>query len=276
MMNITETLQQIKAAAKDNNTRAMQELAFSCIDLTTLNHTDTKTHVRQFTQRVNDFAHDYPQLPHVAAICVHPNMAATVKDTLEVEGVNIATVAGGFPASQTFLSIKTMESALAVENGANEVDIVLALSCFLDDDMETCLDEIELIKESIGNAHLKVILESGSLHDAELIYKASKLAIRGGADFIKTSTGKTNPAATPEAAVAMCLAIKDHYAQTGEKIGFKPAGGIVTTEEAVLFLTIVKTILGDEWMTPKLFRIGASRLANNLLSGLTGKQISYF
>ncbi len=275
-MNVQESLQQIKIAAQNNNTRAMQELAFSCIDLTTLNHTDTKTHVRQFTQRVNDFANDYPNFPHVAAICVHPNMVATVKNTLTVDGVKIAAVAGGFPASQTFLSIKTMESSMAVENGANEIDIVLALSNFLDDNMSDCLEEIELIKESIAPAHLKVILESGSLHDSELIYKASKLAIRGGADFIKTSTGKTNPAATPEAAIVMCTAIKDHYIQTGQKIGFKPAGGISTTEDAILFLTIVQTILGDQWMTPELFRLGASRLANNLLSDLTGNQVNYF
>lgn len=275
-MNIQEILEQIKSAAKNNNTRAMQELAFSCIDLTTLNHTDTKTHVHDFTQRVNDFANDYPEFPHVAAICVHPNMASIVSQALEVDGVRIAAVAGGFPASQTFLSIKTMEASLAVENGANEIDIVLSLSNFLDDNLSDCLDEIELIKESISGAHLKVILESGTLHDPELIYKASKLAIRGGADFIKTSTGKTNPAATPEAAVAMCLAIKDYYIQTGKKVGFKPAGGISTTEDAVLFLSIVQNILGDEWMNPKLFRIGASRLANNLLSDLTGKQINYF
>ncbi|MFV0290273.1 MAG: deoxyribose-phosphate aldolase [Mangrovibacterium sp.] len=275
-MNIPEMLEQIKLAALKNNTPEMQQLAFSCIDLTSLNHTDTKTSVRQFTQRVNDFAHDYPQYQSVAAICVHPNMVASVQSTLEVDGVNIAAVAGGFPASQTFLSIKTMEAALAVENGADEIDIVLSLSNFLDDNMGDCLDEIELIKETIGNAHLKVILESGTLHDADLIYKASKLAIRGGADFIKTSTGKTNPAATPEAAIAMCLAIKDHFIQTGAKVGFKPAGGISTTEDAILFLTIVQTILGDEWMNPSLFRIGASRLANNLLSDLTGEKINYF
>ncbi|MFV0365632.1 MAG: deoxyribose-phosphate aldolase [Mangrovibacterium sp.] len=276
MINISEKLEQIKLAASKNNTAEMQKLAFSCIDLTTLNHTDTKTSVAQFTQRVNDFAHDYPQYPHVAAICIHPNMVATVKSTLNVDGVNIAAVASGFPASQTFLSIKTMESVLATENGADEIDIVLALSNFLDDNLEDCLDEIELIKESIAPAHLKVILESGTLHEEDLIYKASKLAIRGGADFIKTSTGKTTPAATPQAAIVMCLAIKDHYVQTGKKIGFKPAGGISTTEDAILFLTIVQTILGDEWMNPKLFRIGASRLANNLLSDLTGEQISYF
>lgn len=276
MIDILEALTQIKAAAQNNNTPAMQELAFSCIDLTTLSHTDTESSVAQFTQRVNDFADDYPQLSHVAAICVHPNMVETVKENLAVDGVNIASVAGGFPASQTFLAIKTMEAALAMENGADEIDIVLSLSNFLDDKLEDCLDEIELIKETIAPAHLKVILESGTLHDAEMIYKASKLAIRGGADFIKTSTGKTTPAATPEAAIAMCLAIKDHYAITGEKIGFKPAGGISTTEDAILYLTIVKEILGEEWLNPQLFRIGASRLANNLLSDLTGEQVNYF
>ncbi len=276
MIQVKETLRDILVQAKENNTKTMQELAFSCIDLTTLSHTDTVSSVTEFSQRVNDFANDYPQLPNVGAICVHPNMVNVVKKELVADGVNIAAVAGGFPASQTFIEIKTMEAALAVEDGADEIDIVLSLSNFLDGNEDASAEEISLIKEAIGSAHLKVILESGTLHNPELIYKASMLAICAGADFIKTSTGKTEPAATPEAAIAMCIAIKDYYIQTGKKIGFKPAGGISTTEDAILYLTIVKSILGEEWLNPSLFRIGASRLANHLLSSITNEQVKYF
>lgn len=275
-MTIQSELAAIKAKAEMNNTREMQSLAFSCIDLTTLNSTDTKSHVKAFTSRVNDFANDYPSLPNVAAICVHPNMVDTVKEVLNVEEVNIAAVAGGFPASMTFIEMKVKEAQMAVERGADEIDIVLPLWAFLDGNKLICEEEIITIKEAIGDAHLKVILETGALAEPDKIHHASVLAMESGADFIKTSTGKMSPAATPEAAIVMCHAIKDFWMKTGKKVGFKPAGGISTTEDAVLFLTIVQEILGDEWMNPNLFRIGASRLANNLLSDLIGEEIKYF
>ena len=275
-METTNKLNEIKEIAAKNNNSDMQELAFSCIDLTTLNSTDTVTNVIAFTERVDDFQNDYPNLPNVAAICVYPNMVRIVKEVLNDENVNIAAVAGGFPSSMSFIEAKVKEARMAVEFGADEIDIVLPLWAFLDDNDLICREEIITIKEAIGEAHLKVILETGALAEPEKIRHASFLAMESGADFIKTSTGKISPAATPEAALEMCLAIKDFYKKTGKKIGFKPAGGISTTEDAILYLTIVSEILGEKWMNPGLFRIGASRLANNLLSDLVGENIKYF
>jgi deoxyribose-phosphate aldolase len=202
-------------------------------------------------------------------------MAETVKTTLKVPGVHIAAVAGGFPSSMTFTNLKIEEARLAVEAGADEIDIVIPLWAFLAGDFETYASEISAIKKAIGKAHLKVILESGVL-TVDQIWQASILSIEAGADFIKTSTGKLPQAATPEAAFVMCLAIKQHFEETGKKIGFKPAGGIVTPEDAILYLTIVQEILGSEWLTPELFRIGASRLANNLLEKITGQPAKHF
>lgn len=275
-METINKLTEIKEIAKNNNHSDMLELAFSCIDLTTLNSTDTVSHVRAFTERVNDFQNDYPNLPNVAAICVYPNMVRTVNESLNDENVNIAAVAGGFPGSMSFIEVKVKEARMAVNYGADEIDIVLPLWAFLDGDDMICHEEIITIKEAIGEAHLKVILETGALATPERIRQASFLAMESGADFIKTSTGKMNPAATPEAAVEMCLAIRDYHRKTGRKVGFKPAGGISTSEDAILYLTIVQEILGQEWMMPSLFRIGASRLANNLLSNLLNEEIKYF
>ena len=275
-METINKLSEIKAMAKQYNHSDMQELAFSCIDLTTLNSTDTVSHVKTFTERVNDFENDYPNLPNVAAICVHPNMVRTVKENLSDENVNIAAVAGGFPCSMSFIEVKVKEARMSVSYGADEIDIVLPLWAFLDGNDMICREEIFTIKEAIGDAHLKVILETGALAEPEKIRRASFLAMESGADFIKTSTGKMNPAATPEAAYEMCLAIRDFQKRTGRKVGFKPAGGISTTEDAILYLTIVQEILGEEWLTPSLFRIGASRLANNLLSDLLDEKIKYF
>lgn len=266
----------IKKAKTEYNTDENKKLAFSFIDLTTLNSTDTIPHVTQFSQKVNQFATDYPDMPNVAAICVYPNMVETVENTLELPEVNIASVAGGFPSSMTFTSIKAEEAEIAVKKGADEIDIVLSLSNFLADDFQAAHDDIFEIKKAIGDAHLKVILETGALTTPEDIWKASVLAINAGADFIKTSTGKISPAATPMAAFVMCSAIAYHYEETGIKIGFKPAGGISTSEDALIYLAIVKEILGNEWLCPELFRIGASRLANNLLSDILGKEIKYF
>ncbi|PTN08969.1 deoxyribose-phosphate aldolase [Mangrovibacterium marinum] len=275
-MTIQAELAAINEKAASNNNHEMQQLAFSCIDLTTLNPTDTVSRVKAFAARVNDFYNDYPTLVNVAAICVYPNMVRSVKEVLAVEPVKIAAVAGGFPSSMTFIEMKVQEAKRAVELGADEIDIVLPLWAFLDGNKLICKEEIVTIKEAIGEAHLKVILETGALAEPEKIHHASMLAMEAGADFIKTSTGKMSPAATPEAAIVMCRAIKDFWMKTGKQIGFKPAGGIATTEDAILYLTIVKEILGEEWMNPQLFRIGASRLANNLLSDLLGEEITYF
>lgn len=273
--DVQAELEYIREAAEKNLNKKMFEKALSCIDLTTLNSTDTLESVTAFTQKVNQFPQDYPGVSNVAAICVYPNMAKAVKNSLKIEGVKIAAVSGGFPSSMTFTELKIEEARLAVAAGANEIDIVVPLWAFLAGDFETVLNEIAATKKAIGDAHLKVILESGVL-TVDQIWQSSMLAIEAGADFIKTSTGKLPQAATPEAAFVMCLAIKQNFEETGKKIGFKPAGGIVTPEDAILYLTIVQEILGDEWLTPELFRIGASRLANNLLEKITGSAVKHF
>lgn len=258
------------------NNEANKLLAFSCIDLTTLNSTDTREHVAGFTNKVNAFVGKFPEFENVAAICVYPNMVETVEETLQHPEVNIAAVSAGFPSSMTFLPVKIEETKLALKAGADEIDIVLPLHHFLAGEFQKTHDEIAAIKALMGEAHLKVILETGALETPENIWKASLLAMNAGADFIKTSTGKMSPAATPMAAYVMCLAIAYHHEQSGEKIGFKPAGGIATAEDALAYLSIVKEVLGDEWLTPSLFRIGASRLANNLLSDIRGENIQHF
>ena len=266
----------IEKAKTENNTLENKKLALSLIDLTTLNATDTVETVTKFTQKVNNFPSHFEGLENVAAICVYPNMVNTVEDTLQLPEVNIAAVAGGFPSSMTFTKVKVEETKLALKAGADEIDIVLSLSAFLADDFQAAHNDIFAIKAAMGDAHLKVILETGALKTPENIWKASLLAINAGADFIKTSTGKMEPAATPMAAYIMCLAIAFHFEETGEKIGFKAAGGISTPDEAMIYVSIVKEILGEEWLNPQLFRIGASRLANNLLTDITGKEVKYF
>ena len=273
--DIQSELEEIKELAAKNNSAKMLEKALSCIDLTTLNSTDTVASVGAFTENVNSFPAAFSGISNVAAICVYPNMVQTVKNTLRVETVKIAAVAGGFPSSMTFIGLKVEEARLAVASGANEIDIVMPLWAFMAGNFETCSAEISAIKDAIGETHLKVILESGVLN-VDQIWQASNLAMEAGADFIKTSTGKLPQAASPEAAFVMCLAIKQYFEETGKKIGFKPAGGIVTPEDAILYLTIVQEILGDEWLNPDLFRIGASRLANNLLEKITGTAVKHF
>lgn len=260
----------------ENNTGEVKKFLFNCIDLTTLNTTDSDESVMRFTEKVNEFDNAFPDLKNVAAICVYPNFAAIVKNTLEVDGVNIACVSAGFPSSQTFIEVKIAETSLAVADGADEIDIVLSVGKFLSGDYETMCDEIEELKEACKESHLKVILETGALKSAANIKKASLLSMYAGADFIKTSTGKQQPAATPEAAYAMCEAIRDYHEKTGRKVGFKPAGGINTVHDAIVYYTIVKEVLGEEWMTNKLFRLGTSRLANLLLSDIKGEEIKFF
>ena len=260
----------------ENNTEEVKKFLFNCIDLTTLNTTDSDESVMRFTEKVNQFDNEFPDLKNVAAICVYPNFAQVVKDTLEVEGVNIACVSGGFPSSQTFTEIKIAETAMAVADGADEIDIVIPVGAFLYGDYETMCEEIMELKETCKEHHLKVILETGALKTASNIKKASILSMYSGADFIKTSTGKQQPAATPEAAYVMCQAIKEYHEQTGNKIGFKPAGGINSVNDALIYYTIVKEILGEEWLSNKLFRLGTSRLANLLLSEIKGEELKFF
>ncbi|MBR4047139.1 MAG: deoxyribose-phosphate aldolase [Bacteroides sp.] len=266
----------IDAKVADNNNLDVKKFLFNCIDLTTLNTTDSDESVMKFTQNVNRFEESYPDLKNVAAICVYPCFAEIVRDTLEVEGVNIACVSAGFPSSQTFTEVKVAETAMAIMDGADEIDIVISVGKFLSGDYETMCDEIAEIKATCKEKHLKVILETGALQTAENIKKASILSMYAGADFIKTSTGKQQPAATPEAAFVMCQAIKEYYEQTGIKVGFKPAGGINCVNDALVYYSIVKEVLGEEWLTNKLFRLGTSRLANLLLSEIVGEELKFF
>ena len=266
----------IDAKVADNNNLDVKKFLFNCIDLTTLNTTDSDESVMKFTQNVNRFEESYPDLKNVPAICVYPCFAEIVRDTLEVEGVNIACVSAGFPSSQTFTEVKVAETAMAIMDGADEIDIVISVGKFLSGDYETMCDEIAEIKATCKDKHLKVILETGALQTAENIKKASILSMYAGADFIKTSTGKQQPAATPEAAFVMCQAIKEYYEQTGIKVGFKPAGGINCVNDALVYYSIVKEVLGEEWLTNKLFRLGTSRLANLLLSEIVGEELKFF
>ena len=264
-----------KKVEKNRNKEVLKTI-YGCLDLTTLKCTDNAESVLKLTEKVNEFDDKYPDLKNVAAICVYPNFAKIVNDTLQVENVGIACVSGGFPSSQTFQEIKIAETAMALHEGATEIDIVLGVGKFLSGDYEGVCDEIQELKSVCGEKHLKVILETGALKSAENIKKASILSIYSGADFIKTSTGKESPAATPEAAYVMCHTIKEYYQKTGRKIGFKPAGGINTMHDALVYYTIVKEVLGEEWLTNKLFRIGTSRLANICLSEILGEEVKFF
>lgn len=259
---------------EENNTLEVKKLLFNCIDLTTLKETDNDESVMKFTQKVNNFDEEHPDMKNVASICVYPCFAEIVKDTLEVEAVHITCVSAGFPSSQTFPEVKMVETSLALKDGADEIDIVLSVGKFLAGDYEAMCDEIEEIRDVCGDDHtLKVILETGALKTAENIKKASILAMYSGADFIKTSTGKISVSATPEAAYVMCHAIREYYEKTGRKIGFKPAGGISNVHDALVYYTIVKEVLGEEWLSNQYFRLGTSRLANFLLSDIFGEEV---
>lgn len=266
----------IENKVAENNTEEVKKFLFNCIDLTTLNTTDSDESVMHFTEKVNQFDDEFPDLKNVAAICVYPNFAAMVKNTLEVDGVKIACVSGGFPSSQTFIEVKIAETALAIADGADEIDIVLSVGEFLSGDYQSVCEDIQELKDTCKDRHLKVILETGALKTATNIKKASILSMYAGADFIKTSTGKQQPAATPEAAYVMCEAIKEYNEKTGNKVGFKPAGGINTVNDALIYYTIVKEILGEKWLDNTLFRLGTSRLANLLLSDIKGEEVKFF
>jgi deoxyribose-phosphate aldolase len=244
------------------------KLLFSCIDLTSLNTTDSAFSIREFCEKVNGFSAQFPAMPNVGAVCVFPVFAPVLKNSLKVNSVNRAVVAGGFPSSQTFTDLKVDETMKAVDFGANEIDMVISVGEFLDENYEFVMEEVRMIKEAAGEAHVKVILETGALESSENIWKASLLAMEGGGDFIKTSTGKIPVSATPEAAYVMLQAIKSFHTKKGVMTGFKPAGGVVTTKDALMYYFLVKEILGEKWLNNKWFRLGASRLANNLLSDI--------
>jgi deoxyribose-phosphate aldolase len=273
---VEQAVAKIIEKSQDLKSRGWYELALSCIDLTTLNSTDSHIQGEKFARKVSGFSKEFPGLPNVAAICVYPTLVESVKKNLHAPDVQLAAVAAGFPSSQTFLEVKVQEIEMAIARGASEIDIVLNLGNFLSEDYSAVIQEITILKRSCGSAHLKVILETGALKSPAKIWKASIMAMQSGADFIKTSTGKLEPAATPEAAWVMCNAIKNYYEKTEKKIGFKAAGGIVETADALKYIAIVKDVLGDEWLNNKLFRIGASRLANNLLTSITGESVAYF
>lgn len=259
-----------------NNTPEVLEFSLGCIDLTTLNPTDNEARVSEFTRRVNTFEETYPALPNVASICVYPNFAEVVHTMLDVSEVHTTVVAAGFPSSQTFPEIKVAECALAVRGGADEVDIVISIGEFLQGQYEEMCDTISECKSAVGDAVFKVILETGALKTASNIMKASVLAMYAGADFIKTSTGKLEPAATPEAVYVMCKAAKAYYEKTGRRVGVKVAGGVRTPEDAVRYYCIVQAVLGEGWLTKDCYRIGASSAANNLLSAIVGQPVKHF
>jgi len=266
----------LEAKKAQYDTDDVKRQLFGAIELTTLKVTDSQESVLRLTERVNAFTDAHPDLPHVATICVYPNFAKIVSESLEADGVEVACVSGGFPSSQTFPEVKAAETALAVHDGATEIDMVLSVGAFLSGDYETCADEIGEIKAAAAERPLKVILETGALQTAENIKRASILAIYAGADFIKTSTGKIEPAATPEAAYVMCQTIREYYEQTGTRIGFKAAGGISSVSDAITYYTIVREVLGEDWMRQGLFRIGTSRLANLLAADILGEDSKPF
>ena len=274
---VAEVVAQAKAAAVKNENVDVYKFCLSAVDLTTLTCNDSVESVTEFAKRTVTFAEAYPQIPNVASICIYPAFVETVGLAVDGTPMRITSVGGGFPASQTFLEVKMLEVAMAVENGADEVDIVLNVGKMLTGAYDEAANEVEMIRSEMdADVILKVIIESGALKTPELIRKASLISMAAGADFVKTSTGKIDVAATPEAAVVMCQAIKDFYNNTGRKVGFKAAGGVKTPQDAALYYTIVEQILGEEWLTTDLFRIGASSAANNLLSAIVGTPVAHF
>lgn len=274
---IAEKVRKIIAEKVPENDRVeVKKFLMGSVELTTLKTTDSDESVLAFTEKVNQFEDAYPELPHVATICVYPCFAKIVSESLEVEGVEVACVSGSFPSSQARIEVKIAETALAVQDGATEIDIVMPVGKFLSGDYESVCDDISELKQACGDAPMKVILETGDLKTASNIKKASILSMYAGADYIKTSTGKEKISATPEAAYVMCQAIKEYYDETGIQIGFKPAGGLNTVSDALIYYTIVKEVLGEKWLTNKWLRLGTSRLANLLLSEIIGKEIKFF
>ncbi len=274
---VDEEVARIRKAAERNHNIDVYKFCYSAIDLTTLSCNDSRKSVTAFAEKAAEFYQKYPHIPNVASICVYPSFVETVGLAVDGTPMRITSVGGGFPASQTFLEVKALEVAMAVENGADEVDIVMNVGRMLTGEYDEAANEVEVIRSEMdGEVVLKVIIESGALKTPELIRAASLLSMEAGADFVKTSTGKIDVAATPEAAVVMCQAIRDYYEKTGRKVGFKAAGGVRTAEDAALYYTIVEEILGADWLTTDLFRIGASSAANNILSSIEGHEVKYY
>lgn len=273
---IAQEVDSAKQATKENMNRQVMEFCLSAIDLTSLNCSDNEESITAFARRAAEFHLDYPHLDGVASICVYPPFVETVGLAIDSTPLRITSVAGGFPSSQTFLEVKMLEVAMAIENGADEVDVVINVGKVLAKAYDEAANEIEVLRGEAEDATLKVILEVGALKSADVIYRAAILAMAAGADFIKTSTGKIDVSATPEAVVVMCHAIRAYYEKSGRKVGLKVAGGVRTAEDAALYYTIAKQLLGEEWLTTDLFRIGASVAANNLLSAIEGKEVKYF
>ena len=282
--NLEITDEEVKEAVKkiiaekvpQNDTPEVKRFMFGSIELTTLTTQDSAESVLQLVEKVNKFANEYPQMPHVATVVTYPRFTKLVSESLEVEGVIPTCVSGAFPSSQALIEVKTVETGLAIRDGAENVDIVMHVGEFLSGDYETVCDEIQQQKETCGEVPMKVILETGDLGSCANIKKASLLAMYSGADYIKTSTGKEKISATPEAAYVMCQAIKEYYDETGVMVGFKPAGGLNSVMDALIYYTIVKEVLGEKWLTNQWFRMGTSRLANLLLSEVIGKETKFF
>lgn len=282
--NLDITDEEVKEAVKkiiaekvpQNDTPEVKRFMFGSIELTTLTTQDSAESVLALVEKVNKFDNEFPQMPHVATVVTYPRFTKLVSESLEVEGVIPTCVSGAFPSSQALIEVKTVETGLAIRDGAGNIDIVMHVGEFLSGDYETVCDEIQQQKETCGEVPMKVILETGDLGSCANIKKASLLAMYAGADYIKTSTGKEKISATPEAAYVMCQAIKEYYDETGIMVGFKPAGGINTVMDALTYYTIVKELLGEKWLTNELFRLGTSRLANLLLSELTGVETKFF
>ena len=281
-LNITD--EEVKAAVtkiiaekvSENDNLEVKKFLLGSVELTTLSTADTEEKVLAMVEKVNKFDSEYPDLPHVAAVCAYPCFTKLIADSLEVDGVDITNVTGNFPSSQALLEVKTIETALAIKDGATQIDIVMPVGKFLSGDYEGVCDTISELKQTCGDVPMKVILETGDLRNARDIKTATILAMYAGADYLKTSTGKEKISATPESVYVLCQAIKEYHKKTGIQIGLKPAGGINTVMDAVIYYTIVKEVLGEKWLTNYWFRMGTSRLTNLLLSEIIGSETKFF
>ncbi len=266
----------IAEKVSENDNPEVKKFLLGSVELTTLSTADTEEKVLAMVEKVNKFDSEYPALPHVAAVCAYPCFTKLIADSLEVDGVDITNVTGNFPSSQALLEVKTIETALAIKDGATQIDIVMPVGKFLSGDYEGVCDTIGELKQTCGDVPMKVILETGDLRNARDIKTAAVLAMYAGADYLKTSTGKEKISATPESVYVLCQAIKEYHKKTGIQIGLKPAGGINTVMDAVIYYTIVKEVLGEKWLTNYWFRMGTSRLTNLLLSEIIGSETKFF
>lgn len=278
-LDATQIQQDVKKILLDKydtfNQKSIYSQILSFVDITSLNPTDSVASITEFVEKINKFDTKFEILPHPAAICVYPKFVQTVKDNL-VEDLEIASVAGGFPDANTFIEVKVAEVAMAVMEGATEIDVVIPSGMVFNGEFEEIYDELSEIKASCRDAKLKVILETGVLNDPVLIKKAALVAMNSGADFIKTSTGKVSVGATYEAVYVMAKTVAEYNALNNTKVGIKVAGGVSTTEQAVSYYAIVASVLGEDWLNASLFRFGASRLVNALISSLCGQEVKYF